>query len=113
MVYAATRSGGAMNSGPTGSLIVSCRMRSISRHRSAVDMPADDVGDRRELVGAPRAPQCDIPFAAIEYPSHGEMDHPPAVMFLRELVQSLDRGKILFEARRDEISDRFCAGRRR
>jgi hypothetical protein len=72
-------------------------------HRSAVDMPAGDAGGRRELIGAARAPQCDIPFAAIEYPSHGEMNHAPAVMFLREPVQSLDRGKVLFEARRDKF----------
>src|SRR4030088_110999 len=59
-------------------------------HRGAVDAPANNIGDRCQLVGAPRAPQCDIHVAAIEHPSHGEMDDAFAETLVREPIQSRD-----------------------
>ena len=72
-------------------------------HRGAVDAPADGCRDRRELVGPTGAPQGDIPFAAIEHPSHGEMDHSPAEAILREPVEFLDRGEVLRKSRREKF----------
>src|ERR1700688_5085680 len=68
-------------------------------HRCLVDVPAYDVGDRRELTRAACAPQGDIAFAAIEHPARGQVNHPPAEAVLRELVEFLHRGEILLVSR--------------
>ena len=57
VVHAAIlRTGGAMNSGPTGARMVSDKMRSISALAGS-SAPTDHLVDRLNLAGMPRAPE--------------------------------------------------------
>ncbi len=87
-----------MNSGPTGSVIVSFRMRSISSLSAAVRVQPIRGADSFHLMGMTRAPEGYI-YSLIENPPHRQLHHSLAVTLPGKLIESADRSQILTEAR--------------
>jgi hypothetical protein len=77
LAYAAAslRAGGAMNSGPTASLIVACLENAIDlRLGRCVKVPASYLADRLQLAGVACTSQRGGD-ALIEHPADRQMDH--------------------------------------
>src|SRR5919108_4073065 len=65
-------------------------------HRAAIDRPAEHIGDRRELLGATRTPECDG-VSAVEDPTNREGEDRLIIAAVRELVQLRDGRQVLLQ----------------
>src|SRR5262245_11999462 len=71
--------------------------------RLLVERPADDLLERRELLGAPRTPQRDGDAALVEDPSHREREDALAVPIAREVLERGDGREVLGVSRLAEL----------
>lgn len=62
-----------------------------------VERPPHDVGDRFDLLGPERVPECDLD-AAIEDPAGGQVDGPLAGVIMRKAVEPLVGLEVLLVA---------------
>src|SRR5215472_13233767 len=89
------RAGGAMNSGPTGSLIVAAIDLRLG---GRIEVPAAHLINRIQLTGMACAPQR-RGDALIEHPANRQMDHSLVEALLGELIEPRHGSEILAEPR--------------
>ena len=102
-----------MNSGPMASTTVWDRIRSISIHCRRVDMPTRQARERFQLIRSPRTPKGEHRRLPVKHPAQRKVDDAPAIIFLREAVESFNRLQILRKPRRLELRVALFAGRPR
>ena len=87
-----------MKSGPTGSVIDSRRMRSISLFCGGIERPSEYLVDRLQLAGMTRSPERRS-RALVEEPTPSQVDDPLAVTLSGEFIETSDGGEVLRIAR--------------